>query len=256
MILRYMRATRSSNTCHLWKDGIYQILATQIPRRPWSRRKCVAWSWSCCGRALPVASVWCHMDGGIPCEAAWGRGVAIRGVGSYIYNYIYIYVYMYVYIYEIYTHTYVYIYITHTNIYIYIYTYTYLYIELHGFWTWVLKAMVLVENDPSTSINGWERARTKGRAIVERQLGEAQAAGELMCAAFPFGSWGISVDFSWFSFIIFIQFIKLWTNCFIGWTFSVADWCSSCAAEPFRRQLEHDNSKPHQDAWTSWTARI
>ena len=152
-----------------------------------------------------------------------------------------------------YIHIRMYIYITHT---IYIYTYTYLYIELHGFWTWVLKAMVLVENDPSTSINGWERARTKGRAIVERQLGEAQAAGELMCAAFPFGSWGISVDFSWFSFIIFIQFIKLWTNCFIGWTFSVADWCSSCAAEPFRRQLEHDNSKPHQDAWTSWTARI
>ena len=79
--------------------------------------------------------------------------------------------------------------------YIYIYTYTYLYIELHGFWTWVLKAMVLVENDPSTSINGWERARTKGRAIVERQLGEAQAAGELMCAAFPFGSWGVFCGF-------------------------------------------------------------
>jgi hypothetical protein len=59
------------------------------------------------------------MDGGIPCEAAWGRGVAIRGVGSYIYNYIYICVYVCIYIYEIYTHTYVYIYNTY-NIYIYI----------------------------------------------------------------------------------------------------------------------------------------
>ena len=52
----------------------------------------------------------------------------------------------------------------------------------------VLDAMIFVDNDPSSTINitlavfgGWERVRSKGRAIVERQLGEAQAAilGEL-----------------------------------------------------------------------------